>query len=243
MLKNEDKVELINLKNISTKYGNIYALNGIDINITQGEIVTIIGANGAGKSTLLNTISGIVKPIGGNIVFNGEDITSLPAEKIVAKGLIQVPEGRQIFPQLTVYENIMLGAFLRKDKDGVKDDIEHVTTLFPRLKERFKQDGGTLSGGEQQMLAIARALMGKPKLLLMDEPSLGLAPLFVKSIFDVIKKINSEGVTVLLVEQNVNMALSVAKRGYIMETGYIRKEDSAKNLLTDTAVKEAYLGI
>ncbi len=233
---------MLKLNSIQTKYGSIYALKGVDLVVNQGEIVTIIGANGAGKSTTLNTISGIVQSIYGNIEFNGVDITHMPADKIVEAGLVQVPEGREIFPQLTVLENIKLGAYLRKDKNAIKQDIEYVTSFFPRLSERFNQLGGTLSGGEQQMLAIARALMSKPKLLLMDEPSLGLAPKFVHGIFDVIKKINEQGTTVLLVEQNATLALSVASRGYVMETGKIVLEDKAENLMNNESVKAAYLG-
>lgn len=232
---------MLKVESIQTKYGSIYALKSIDLVVNQGEIVTIIGANGAGKSTTLNTISGIVRSIAGSIIFNGVDITHMPTDKIVESGLVQVPEGREIFPNLTVLENIKLGAYLRKDKK-IKDDIEYVTSFFPRLAERFNQLGGTLSGGEQQMLAIARALMSKPKLLLMDEPSLGLAPKFVHGIFDVIKKINQQGTTVLLVEQNATLALSVASRGYVMETGKIVLEDKAKNLMNNESVKAAYLG-
>lgn len=233
---------MLKLNSIQTKYGSIYALKGIDLVVNEGEIVTIIGANGAGKSTTLNTISGLVRSIAGSIEFNGVDITYMPTDKIVESGLIQVPEGREIFPNLTVMENLKLGAFLRKDKQGIKEDIEKVTSYFPRLAERFNQLGGTLSGGEQQMLAIARALMSKPKLLLMDEPSLGLAPIFVHDIFDIIKKINEHGTTVLLVEQNATLALSIAHRGYVMETGNIVMEDKASNLMDNESVKAAYLG-
>ena len=233
---------MLKLNSIQTKYGSIYALKGIDLVVNEGEIVTIIGANGAGKSTTLNTISGLVRSISGTIEFNGVDITYMPTDKIVESGLIQVPEGREIFPNLTVMENLKLGAFLRKDKQGIKEDIEKVTSYFPRLAERFNQLGGTLSGGEQQMLAIARALMSKPKLLLMDEPSLGLAPIFVHDIFNIIKKINKHGTTVLLVEQNATLALSIAHRGYVMETGNIVMEDKASNLMDNESVKAAYLG-
>lgn len=233
---------MLKLNSIQTKYGSIYALKGIDLVVNEGEIVTIIGANGAGKSTTLNTISGLVRSISGSIEFNGVDITYMPTDKIVESGLIQVPEGREIFPNLTVMENLKLGAFLRKDKQGIKEDLEKVTSYFPRLAERFNQLGGTLSGGEQQMLAIARALMSKPKLLLMDEPSLGLAPIFVHDIFNIIKKINEQGTTVLLVEQNATLALSIAHRGYVMETGNIVMEDKANNLMDNESVKAAYLG-
>lgn len=232
---------MLRLESVQTKYGSIYALKGIDLVVNKGEIVTIIGANGAGKSTTLNTISGIVSSIAGSITFDGVNITHMPADKIVESGLIQVPEGREIFPNLTVLENLKLGAYLRKDKN-IKNDIDYVTSFFPRLSERFNQLGGTLSGGEQQMLAIARALMSQPKLLLMDEPSLGLAPKFVHGIFDVIKKINEQGTTVLLVEQNATLALSVATRGYVMETGKIVLEDKAENLINNESVKAAYLG-
>lgn len=233
---------MLKLNSIQTKYGSIYALKGIDLVVNEGEIVTIIGANGAGKSTTLNTISGLVRSISGTIEFNGVDITYMPTDKIVESGLIQVPEGREIFPNLTVMENLKLGAFLRKDKQGIKEDLEKVTSYFPRLAERFNQLGGTLSGGEQQMLAIARALMSKPKLLLMDEPSLGLAPIFVQDIFNIIKRINEHGTTVLLVEQNATLALSIAHRGYVMETGNIVMEDKASNLMDNESVKAAYLG-
>ncbi len=233
---------MLKLDSISARYGNIYALKGISLHINEGEIVTIIGANGAGKSTTLNTISGIVRAVSGSIFFNGKDISSLPTEKIVESGLIQVPEGREIFPQLTVYDNLMLGAYLRKDKDNIKKDLDYVVSLFPRLEERFSQLGGTLSGGEQQMLAIGRALMSKPKLLLMDEPSLGLSPIFVQNIFKVIKEINKAGTSVLLVEQNAHMALSIAKRAYVMETGKIIMEDETSYLLNNDKVKAAYLG-
>lgn len=233
---------MLKLDSISARYGNIYALKGISLTVNEGEIVTIIGANGAGKSTTLNTISGIVRAVSGSIFFNGKDISTLPTEKIVESGLIQVPEGREIFPQLTVYDNLMLGAYLRKDKDNIKKDLDYVVSLFPRLEERFSQLGGTLSGGEQQMLAIGRALMSKPKLLLMDEPSLGLSPIFVQNIFKVIKEINKAGTSVLLVEQNAHMALSIAKRAYVMETGKIIMEDETSYLLNNDKVKAAYLG-
>lgn len=236
-------MEILRLEGVKARYGSIYALKGIDLYINEGEIVTIIGANGAGKTTTLNTISGIVRSIAGRIIFKGHDITKMPTEKIVESGLIQVPEGRGIFPQLTVYDNLILGAFLRKNKNEINDDLKYITTLFPRLQERFKQLGGTLSGGEQQMLAIGRALMSKPKLLLMDEPSLGLSPIYVQNIFDVIREINNQGTSVLLVEQNAHMALSIATRGYVMETGNITLEDKAENLLGNEEVKTAYLGL
>lgn len=233
---------MLKLKNIHTKYGHIEALKGIDIHIKEGEIVTIIGGNGAGKTTTLNTISGIIKPVAGEIHFLNKDITHWKADKIVAEGLVQVPEGRQIFPNLTVYENLQLGAYLVKDKLKVSEKLEYVYHLFPRLKERDKQLGGTLSGGEQQMLAIGRALMSDPVLLLLDEPSLGLAPIVVQNIFKIIQDINKKGTTILLVEQNAHMALSIAHRGYVLETGKITLEDNAKNLLSNDEVRKAYLG-
>ena len=233
---------MLKLTKIETYYGNIKALKGIDIEVHQGEIVTIIGANGAGKTTTLNTVSGIVRSAVGKVSFMGVDITRLPTEKIVGMGLVQAPEGRQIFPQLTVQENLNLGAYLRNDKNAIKEDLERVNALFPRLYERRKQMGGTLSGGEQQMLAIGRALMSRPKLLLLDEPSLGLSPIFVQHIFEVIKEINAQSTTILLVEQNAHMALSIAHRGYIMETGYIKDENEASVLIKDDSVRKAYLG-
>ncbi len=233
---------MLKLKNIHTKYGHIEALKGIDIHIKEGEIVTIIGGNGAGKTTTLNTISGIIKPVAGEIHFLNKDITNWKADKIVAEGLVQVPEGRQIFPNLTVFENLQLGAYLVKDKVKVAEKLEYVYSLFPRLKEREKQLGGTLSGGEQQMLAIGRALMSDPVLLLLDEPSLGLAPIVVQNIFKIIQDINKQGTTILLVEQNAHMALSIAHRGYVIETGKITLEDDAKNLLKNDEVRKAYLG-
>ncbi|MBC7195790.1 ABC transporter ATP-binding protein [Deferribacteraceae bacterium V6Fe1] len=233
---------MLKLHKIHTKYGHIEALKGIDIHVKEGEIVAIIGANGAGKTTTLNTISGILKPVAGTIEYMNHDITKWPTDKIVAEGLIQVPEGRQIFPLLTVKENLMMGAYLRNDKLEVVKDLEMVYNLFPRLKEREKQLGGTLSGGEQQMLAIGRALMSKPALLLLDEPSLGLAPIIVQNIFKIIVDINKKGTTIMLVEQNAHMALSIAHRGYVMETGKIILEDDAKALLNNDEVKSAYLG-
>lgn len=233
---------MLKLESVTTRYGNIYALKSISLSVNDGEIVTIIGANGAGKSTTLNTISGIVRSVSGSITFDGKEISSMPTDDIVKSGMIQVPEGREIFPQLTVYENLLLGAYLRKDKEKIKNDIEYVYSLFPRLEERHSQFGGTLSGGEQQMLAIGRALLAKPKMLLMDEPSLGLSPKFVKNIFQVIVEINKTGTSVLLVEQNANMALSIAERAYVMETGKIIMEDKASYLLDNEKVKAAYLG-
>jgi branched-chain amino acid transport system ATP-binding protein len=235
---------MLELKNIKTFYGNIQALKDVSIQISEGEIITLIGANGAGKSTTLMSISGIVPPRSGEVLFMGKPIQDLPPNDIVSLGISQVPEGRRIFPFLSVAENLDMGAFLRNDRDEIKRDIEYIYELFPILADRRNQAGGTLSGGEQQMLAISRALMAKPRLLLMDEPSLGLAPLIVKQIFEIIKKINAESkTTIFLVEQNANMALKVAHRGYVMETGRVSMADTAENLLTNDEVRKAYLGI
>jgi branched-chain amino acid transport system ATP-binding protein len=235
---------MLELKNIKTFYGNIQALKDVSIEISEGEIITLIGANGAGKSTTLMSICGIVPPRSGEILFMGKPIQDMAPNNIVSLGICQVPEGRRIFPFLTVAENLDMGAFLRKDKDEIKRDIEYIYELFPILAERRNQAGGTLSGGEQQMLAISRALMARPRLLLMDEPSLGLAPLVVKQIFGIIKKINTENkTTIFLVEQNANMALKVAHRGYVMETGRVSMSDTAANLLANDEVRKAYLGI
>ena len=235
---------MLELKNIKTFYGNIQALKDVSIQISEGEIITLIGANGAGKSTTLMSISGIVPPRSGEVLFMGKPIQDLPPNDIVSLGISQVPEGRRIFPFLSVAENLDMGAFLRSDKDEIKRDIDYIYELFPILAERRNQAGGTLSGGEQQMLAISRALMAKPRLLLMDEPSLGLAPLIVKQIFEIIKKINAESkTTIFLVEQNANMALKVAHRGYVMETGRVSMADTAENLLVNDQVRKAYLGI
>ncbi|WP_027357892.1 ABC transporter ATP-binding protein [Desulforegula conservatrix] len=234
---------MLKLENINTFYGNIQALKNISMEIREGEIITLIGANGAGKTTTLMTISGIIASRSGKIVFNGIDISCMSPEKIVAMGLSHVPEGRRIFPQLTVLENIEMGAYLRKDKE-IRSDMDYVFDLFPILKKRKTQAGGTLSGGEQQMLAISRALMTRPKLLLLDEPSLGLAPLIIKQIFEIITKINNEnGTTVFLVEQNANLALKCAHRGYVMENGEIILADTTDKLLSNPEVKKAYLGI
>ena len=235
---------MLKLNNIKTYYGNIQALKGVSIEVSEGEIITLIGANGAGKTTTLMSVSGIVPPRSGEIIFEGNPIHDLPGNDIVALGLSQVPEGRRIFPYLTVAENLDMGAFLRTDSGGVKEDMEYIFDLFPILAERRNQAGGTLSGGEQQMLAISRALMAKPRLLLLDEPSLGLAPLVVKQIFDIIRKINTEhNTTIFLVEQNANMALKIADRGYVMENGKIMLTDTAANLLANDDVRKAYLGI
>ena len=234
---------MLELKSVRTYYGNIEALKEISLTVSEGEIITLIGANGAGKSTTLMSISGIVPPRFGEIRFLDKPIHHLNPNEIVTLGISQVPEGRRIFPQLTVLENLDMGAFLRKDSAGIKKDMDRIFALFPILAERQHQGGGTLSGGEQQMLAISRALMARPRLLLMDEPSLGLSPLIVRVIFDIIKKINEEGTTIFLVEQNAHMALKVAHRGYVMENGRITLEGNAQNLLVNEAVKKAYLGI
>ncbi len=235
---------MLEINGISTYYGNIQALHEVSLKINEGEIITLIGANGAGKTTTLLSVSGIVQPKQGEILFKGEPIHRMKPDKIVQMGICQVPEGRHIFPYLTVSENLDLGAFLRKDRDGIKKDLEQIYDLFPRLAERRHQQGGTLSGGEQQMLAISRALMARPRLLLLDEPSLGLAPLIVQQIFEIIKRIKEEsGTTIFLVEQNANLALKVADRGYVMETGRVTMEDKASNLLSNEDVKRAYLGI
>lgn len=233
---------LLEVKNLCVNYGAIKALHGISFEVNQGEIITLIGSNGAGKTTTLHSISNIIKKQAGQIVFNGEDITNLGADKIVARNLVQVPEGRRVFANLSVLENLQLGAYLRKDKPGIEKDIDRVFSLFPRLKERVKQPAGTLSGGEQQMLAMGRALMSQPKLLLLDEPSMGLAPILVDEIFEIIKRINADGTTILLVEQNAFKALSIADRAYVLETGEIKKSGKASELLNDDAVKNAYLG-
>lgn len=235
---------MLELTNVSTFYGNIQALKGVTISIGQGDIVCLIGANGAGKSTTLMSICGITPPRSGSIRFEDADITDDEPNTIVARGISQVPEGRRIFPYLTVQENLDMGALLRSDKTEIRKDLDYVYDLFPILKERRNQSGGTLSGGEQQMLAISRALMARPRLLLLDEPSLGLAPLFVQTIFDIIGQINREnGTTIFLVEQNANMALKVAHRGYVMETGRIILEDTSENLLANEDVRKAYLGV
>ena len=234
---------MLELTAIETFYGNIQALKGVSLKVAQGEIVTLIGANGAGKSTTLMSISGVVHPRKGSIAFLGEDITASTTERIVSMGITQVPEGRMIFPRLTVRENLLMGAYLRKDKAGIRDDEEHAYALFPVLRERRTQMGGTLSGGEQQMLAIGRALMARPKLLLLDEPSLGLAPLVVENIFEIIVQINKDGVTVMLVEQNAQMALQIAHRGYVLETGHVTLEGPGKELLSNPKVRSAYLGL
>lgn len=230
------------LNDVHTFYGHIHALKGISFRVEEGEIVTLIGSNGAGKTTTLNTISGLIRPQSGDISLDGKRIEQLPAEKVSQLGISQSPEGRKIFGRMTVRENLEMGAFNRKDKNGIRSDMDHVLSLFPRLNERLNQLGGTLSGGEQQMLAIGRALMARPRLLSLDEPSMGLAPILVKQIFEIISSINREGTTILLVEQNAQMALSVATRGYVLETGSIVLQGSAHDLLTNPQVREAYLG-
>jgi len=235
---------MLKLKDIHTYYGNIHALKGIDLEISEGEIISLIGANGAGKSTTLMTICGIVPAKQGSVEFKGQDITHMPSDDIVKLGICQVPEGRRIFPYLTVAENLDMGAFLRNDTANIKKDFDYVYNLFPILSERKNQAGGTLSGGEQQMLAISRALMSRPKVLLLDEPSLGLAPIIVKQIFSIIKKINEEQkTTIFIVEQNANLALKAAHRGYVMETGAITMTDTGENLMANEDIKKAYLGI
>jgi branched-chain amino acid transport system ATP-binding protein len=235
---------MLEVKDIKTYYGNIQAIKGISLEISEGEIITLIGANGAGKTTTLMSISGIEPPKSGDILFMGQALQRLSPNQIVALGISQVPEGRRIFPYLNVMENLDMGAFLRNDTSEIQKDLEYVFDLFPILAERRHQSGGTLSGGEQQMLAVARALMARPKLLLLDEPSLGLAPLIVKQIFKIIRKINKENnTTIFLVEQNANLALQVAHRGYVMENGRITLSDTSQNLLANEDVKKAYLGI
>lgn len=235
---------MLELQSIHTYYGNIQALKGIDLKISRGEIITLIGANGAGKSTTLMSICGIVPPRSGEILFKGKQIQREAPDKIVAMGICQVPEGRHIFPHLSVRENLDMGAFLRTDREAIKRDMDYVFSLFPILAERSSQAGGTLSGGEQQMLAMSRALMARPELLLLDEPSMGLAPLIIKQIFEIVKKINEEhNTTIFLVEQNANQALQIADRGYVIENGEITLTDKADKLLTNPDVQKAYLGI
>jgi len=233
---------MLEIKNLDVYYGVIHALKDISIQVNQGEIVTLIGANGAGKTTTLRTISGLIKPKNGTILFNGENIKDINVQEIVKKGLSHVPEGRHVFPDMTVLENLELGAYLRRDKKNIKEDMAKVYSRFPILEKRLKQNAGTLSGGEQQMLAIGRALMSKPKLLLMDEPSMGLAPLLVKEIFSIIEDINKQGTTILLVEQNAHMALSIAHRAYVLETGSIVIKGTGKELAQSEEIKKAYLG-
>ena len=234
---------MLELNRINTFYGKIQALRDVSLKVEDGEIVTLIGANGAGKSTTLLSICGVIHPRSGEILFDGKPIQQLPAPEIVKRGISQVPEGRLIFPELTVRENLDLGAFLRTDKKGIADDMEYVFQLFPILRERVSQTGGTLSGGEQQMLALGRALMARPRLLLLDEPSLGLAPIIIQQIFKIIQKVNEDGTTVFLVEQNANQALHIANRGYVMENGVVVMEGKAQELLSSEKVRKAYLGM
>ena len=233
---------MLKVRDLVVAYGGIEALKGISLDVPDGKIVTLIGANGAGKSTLLRSIIGLVKVKSGSVEYNGETLTGLNSQQIVSKGLTLVPEGRRVFPNLTVLENLRIGAYMRKDEDGIAADIKRIYEIFPRLEERNWQMAGTLSGGEQQMLALGRALMSRPKLMMMDEPSLGLAPLVIKEIFNIIRSINENGTTVLLVEQNANMALKVAHHAYVLETGRIMMEGSGKELLENEEIKEAYLG-
>ena len=233
---------MLEVKNIQVAYGKIIAVKDVSIDVKQGEIVTLIGSNGAGKSTTLRTISGLIKPKSGEILFNGKRIDGVPGHEIVGMGICHSPEGRRIFPRMTVKENLELGAFLRNDKAAVNADMDRVFELFPRLKERIKQTAGTMSGGEQQMLAVSRALMGDPKLLLLDEPSMGLAPVLVELIFDTIVKIRKQGITILLIEQNATAALEVADRAYVLESGAVKMSGSAKELSSDDKVTKAYLG-
>jgi branched-chain amino acid transport system ATP-binding protein len=234
---------MLELKDVHTYYGNIHALKGISITVKDGEIVTLIGSNGAGKSTTLRTIQGLNKPRTGTVTLDGVSLEKMEAHKIAEFGVAQSPEGRMIFPRMTVMENLEMGAYVRKDLTTYKDDLDHVFSLFPRLKERIHQKGGTLSGGEQQMLAMGRAMMAKPKILLLDEPSMGLAPLLVELIFEIIKKLNEEGTTILLVEQNALMALSIANRGYVLQTGEIVLSDAAEKLMKNDMVQKTYLGV
>lgn len=233
---------LLEVKDLSVHYGVIQALKGVSLQVEEGEIVSLIGANGAGKTTLLQTISGLLKKSGGDILFMGKSLNKANAKHIVKAGITQVPEGRHIFPEMSVYENLLMGAYLRKDKDGIKKDLEMVYQRFPRLKDRLSQDASTLSGGEQQMLAMGRALMARPKILLLDEASMGLAPILVKEIFSIIKDINAQGTTILLVEQNAKMALSIADRAYVMETGNIVMCGSGEELAHSEEIQKAYLG-
>ena len=234
--------ELLKVENLQVNYGVIPALKGINFTVNQGEVVALIGANGAGKTTTLHTVTGLVEKKGGTVTFDGKDITNVPAHKLVKLGIAHVPEGRRVFPELTVYQNLLLGAYTRKDSKEKQDTLEEIYERFPRLKERLNQFAGTLSGGEQQMLAMGRALMSKPKMILMDEPSMGLSPIFVNEIFDIIESVSKAGTTVLLVEQNANKALAIADRAYVLETGAITMEGKASDLLDDDRIRKAYLG-
>ena len=233
---------MLKVTDLKVNYGVIQAIKGVSFEVNQGEVIALIGANGAGKTTILHTVTGLLAPKSGKIEFEGQDITKMPAHKIVALGMAHVPEGRRVFADLTVYENLLMGAYIRKDKEGIQKSLENVYKRFPRLRERKGQMAGTLSGGEQQMLAMGRALMSNPKIILMDEPSMGLSPLFVNEIFDIIKEVSASGTTVLLVEQNAKKALSIANRAYVLETGKIVKSDDADVLMNDDSIKKAYLG-
>jgi branched-chain amino acid transport system ATP-binding protein len=237
-----ERVIMLEIKDIHTYYGNIHALKGVSLTVSQGEVVTLIGSNGAGKTTTLRTIQGLLRPRQGTVLFEGKPLEALSTEAIVRLGISQSPEGRLIFPRMTVQENLEMGAYLRNDTLGIKSDMEKALNLFPRLRERISQKGGTLSGGEQQMLAIARALMSRPRLLLLDEPSMGLAPMLVSQIFAIVRDINAEGTTILLVEQNARMALSVAHRGYVIQTGQVVVAGTASDLQSNETVRKAYLG-
>lgn len=233
---------MLEVKDLEVYYGVIQAIKGISFQVNQGEVIALIGANGAGKTTILHTVTGLLSPKKGSVMFEGKDITKVPAHKIVSMGMAHVPEGRRVFAELSVYENLKMGAYTRKDKSEIEESLENVYKRFPRLKERKNQMAGTLSGGEQQMLAMGRALMSKPKIILMDEPSMGLSPILVNEIFDIIQAVSESGTTVLLVEQNAKKALSIADRAYVLETGNIILEGKAKDLLEDDSVKKAYLG-
>lgn len=233
---------MLKVKDLNVHYGKIHAIKGVSFEVNEGEIVTLIGANGAGKTTILQTISGLLKPSEGMITFEGENLNKIPAHQVPVLGIAHVPEGRRIFADMTVYENLQMGAYIRKDKVQIQEDMERIFLNFPRLKERIKQIAGTLSGGEQQMLAMGRALMTRPRLILLDEPSMGLAPLLVDEIFNMIQTVNDAGTTVLLVEQNANKALHIANRAYVLETGYIKLSGSARDLLVNPEVQQAYLG-
>ena len=233
---------MLEVRDLQVYYGMIHAIKGISFNVNQGEVIALIGANGAGKTTTLHTITGLLAPKSGSVLFEGKDITKVPAHKIVSMGMAHVPEGRRVFAELSVYENLKMGAYTRKDKKEIEESLANVYKRFPRLEERKNQMAGTLSGGEQQMLAMGRALMSKPKIILMDEPSMGLSPIFVNEIFDIIRAVSESGTTVLLVEQNAKKALSISDRAYVLETGTITMSGKAKDLLEDEAVKKAYLG-
>jgi len=242
MAEHEPTGHLLKVADLYVNYGKIEAIRGIEFAVNEGELVAVIGANGAGKTTTLRTISGLIQPVKGSIRFMDEEIAGMPPSKVTARGVVQVPEGRRIFPQMTVRENLEMGAYLRKDTAGIKKDFDWVMSLFPRLEERLSQKGGTLSGGEQQMLAMARALMTQPKLLMLDEPSMGLAPVIVEIIFSIIKKLHDEGVTILLIEQNANLALAIADFGFVLETGTVKLQGTGAELMANEDVRKAYLG-